>query len=336
MLPYLIDNQLVMEEGKAKNITVPDADVEADLQQRGKSDPAVAELLKTPGPNMAFAQMQVKRELTLQRLLTADVKAPTEEQLKTFLNKYQAYYSEPAKVKVGLLASSTKARADAMSRALKSKTKSFDQLVKEQKANQSDAAGFAISTDDRGQFELADNFPPGIGAQLLKLPKGGVTAPTAQNVGLPTPVYVIFKVVDIQPAKKPEFAALRPKLETDYKLAQVAQTEVKKNSTNPAFDIALQRTKGAIAQQTPGTVPGMRDVLNYILQPAVQNLVQALRTKGTVQITDTNYTAVAAQYQPPVTPAPSGAPAASGTAAAGATPAAGTAAGATPAATTAG
>ena len=321
-LPVLIDTQLLIQDGKDKGITVSDADVAAELERQKKVDPRLAEEL-TKNPKLAdIINSQVRRNLVTQALLTKDVKF-TDADLQKFFTTYKSYYEDPAKVKVGTLLTSTKARADAMSRALKGKTKTFEQLVEEQKKAQDPLASRSSLGDS---FAAVDTLPLVFGEaeakSIEKLPKGGTTDPKAINVGAGQPIYVLFHVTDKQEPTKVDFATLKPQIETDYKMAQIAMAEVKKNPENPAFDETLKRTRDAIrgqSQDPTAPAPSLRDVLTIILRPLQQNILTDLRSKGTVKIADPTYTEVAEQYKTIPTPVPPAAGAATaGAATAGA------------------
>ena len=310
VLPALIDTQLLIQAGKDAGVEVTDAEVAEELERQKKIDPSLAEAL-TKNPKLAdVVNTQVRRNLVTQKLLTKDVKV-SDDELQKFFTTYKSYYEEPAKVKVGTLLTSTKARADAMSRALQSKTKTFDQLVKEQQ-NSSDS--LAKRSNEGTDFAPVDTLPLVFGEAEAKaiqaLPKGGTTQPRTINVGAPQPIYVLFHITDRQEPTKADFAKLKPQIETDYKMAQIAKEEVKKNPQNPAFDVTLKRTRDAVQQQqqqqqmqqnpmasTPVPPPSLRDVLTLILRPRQQNILTDLRAKGTVKINDASYTSVADQYK---------------------------------------
>ncbi|HEX8463275.1 MAG TPA: peptidylprolyl isomerase [Abditibacterium sp.] len=323
-LPYLIDTQLLMESLKSKGLDVTDAEVDADLKRRQAADPTLATLISSGGSKLDTAKRQIKRDLAVQKLLTADVK-PTEAQIKAFAEKYRTYYDTPATIKTGLLFASTKARADLLAKQLAAKTKTFEAIVAEQKKANDPVAG--QSTTDSGRFDPLVSFPANIRGQLEKMPKGSNTSPQQLNVGLPTPVFAIFRKVDFQPAKKADFAALRPQLEMDYKLAEVARKTNAENPTNPPFEETLKRTQDFMQSQNPGgTPPKLRDVLSYINQTAAAKLMTTLRSAGTVQVDDPTYATVAKQYEA-ATPTPGAGTPAAGAAGAPA-PAAGAGAGA--------
>ncbi len=335
-LPVLIDTQLLIQAGKDAGIEVSDADVAAELERQKKIDPQLSDAL-TKNPKLTdVINTQVRRNLVTQRLLTKDVKA-TDADVQKFFTTYKSYYEEPAKVKVGTLLTSTKARADAMSRALKNNSKTFEQLVEEQKKAQDPLASRSSLGDS---FASVDTLPLVFGEaeakSIEKLPKGGTTEPKAINVGQGEPIYVLFHVTDKQQPTKADFAALKPTVETDYKMTQVAKDEVKKNPQNPSFDETLKRTRDAVrgqSQDPTAPAPSFRDVLTVILRPLQQNILTDLRSKGTVKIDDATYTDVAEQYKTIPTPVP---PAAGAATAGAATAGAATAGAATAGAATAG
>ncbi len=348
-LPILIDTQLLIQDGKDKGIEVSDADVTAELERQKSLNPELAaELTKNPKLSDLF-KTQVRRTLVSQRLLTKDVKA-TDADVQKFFTTYKAYYEKPAQVKVGTLLTSTKARADAMSRALKGKTKTFEQLVAEQKKAQDPLASNSSAGE---KLVPVDTLGPVYGEaeakSIEKLPKGGTTDPKEIKIGPAQQIYVLFHVSDKQESVQPDLATMKSEVETDYKMAQIAMKEVKKNPENPPFEETLKRTRDAIRQQqqqeqmqrnpmdnTPVPPPSLRDVLTIILRPLQQNILTDLRSKGTVKIEDSSYTEVADQYKTTPTPVPPGAATAGAATAGAATAGAATAGAATAGAATAG
>lgn len=297
-LPILIDTQLVFEALKGKSLDVTEAEIDADLARRRKADPQVEALVAAGGPRLSLIRTQVKRELAIEKLLTDGIK-PTEAQVKSFFEKNRRYYDQAAKVQVGILFASTKTRADLMAQQLKAKSKTFAQLVAEQKKVQDPIAG--QSTESRPGLESLENFPPAVRGQLEKLPKDGITTPQSLQVGLPTPVFVIFRKVEGQAPQKADLTKIRAEVEADYKAAEVAKKTAAKNPENPPFDETLKRTYDSIKLGDPQTPPNpnvtLRDTLNSINRFAANDLLQNLRTGGTVQVEDAAYAKVAVPYQ---------------------------------------
>ena len=320
VLPVLIDTQLLFQAGKEAGIEVSDADIAAELDRQKKLDPQLTTALTKNPRLLDIVNPQIKRNLVTQRLLTQGVKDPTDAELQGFLNDYKAYYGDAAKIKFGRILTSTQARADAISRALQSKTKSFEALVAEQQKANDPAAQSSIATTP--QFLPVDALPDLIGPDDAKaverLPKGGNTIPLKLAAPPTAPanqtIYAIYHVTDRQEPAKVDFATLKPVLATDYKMAQVAKEVVKENPDNPPFDETLKRTRASLRnpQDPTANQPSMRDVLTYILRQRQQTILTALRGKGLVKIEDPTYALVADQYKAAPTPVPSGAPGAPG------------------------
>ena len=132
-----------------------------------------------------------------------------------------------------------------------------------------------------------------------------MSEPINLGEGTPNAYYAIFQVADRKQPADVDFATLKPTIETDYKMAQVAKEEVKKGTGNPPFDETLKTTRAALRQQNqqqspgaPAPAPSLRDVLTYILLPLQRNTLSDLKTKGTVKVDDPNYASVADQYKP--------------------------------------
>ena len=147
-LPVLINAQLVEGAAKDAGVTVSDAEVSAELDKMRKKTPQMdKQLTENPMLVDVYKTLAIRSDLLTQKLLTKDVKAPTDAELQKFYNSYKAYYGEPAKIKIGALLTSSKERADVMSRALKSKGKTFEQLVAEQQKAQDPAAASSRDGD---------------------------------------------------------------------------------------------------------------------------------------------------------------------------------------------
>ncbi|BCM91973.1 foldase protein PrsA [Abditibacteriota bacterium] len=318
MLPQLIDTQLLAEELKTKNLTVTDDEVTAELTRLQEQDPNIKTAIDAGGPRVEVIKTQVRRNLTVQKLLTEGITAD-EAKEKAFFNTFSSYYSSPTQNKLGLLAASTKVRADQLARSLKADPNSFSKLVDEQKAKAATDPIAGQSNADVGRFETPDEFatsrgiPPQIVASIIKgltsAKKGQVLPALALT---PKGPFLIVKVIDRKEATKPDFTKLHSQVETDYKMGQAALVEIKKSPTNPQkLEDNVKQVAQMMAQPNPqtgapGTRPAFRDILTFILRPASNNMLEKLRTAGTVQISDTAYKEVAKQYQP--------APAAPGTA----------------------
>ncbi len=334
-LPELIDAQLLTEALKAKKGSVSDEEINAQIARLQEREPRFKELTDAGGPRLDYIKNQLRSQLTVQKLLTDGI-AVDDTKAQAFYNKYATYYSTPTQNKLGILAASTKTRADQLSRSLAAKPDSFASLVDAQKKT-NDQLAQRLSTANVGSFETPEEFgtaefaplglPPQALAQvapaLAPLTKLLATAKIGQVLPVtaltPRGPFLIVKVIDRKEAAKPAFASVKDEVSVDYQLAQAAQVEVKKNPANPpTFDENIKRTtEGLKTQVPPGQRVLMRDILTYMLQPASQNLLTGLRTNNTVQISDPLYKDIAKTYT-----APPGA-AATGNSATGTAPAAG-------------
>ncbi len=331
-LPQLIETHLLSEALTEKKGSVSDAEVDAELARIEEQDPKVKTTIEAGGARVEVIKNQIRRNITVQKLLTDGIAADPAK-VKAFYTQFASYYGTPVQNRLGLLAASTKTRADQLSRALKDKTSTFEALVAEQKTKAATDPVAGQSTPDVGRFEtpeefISTRFPPQIAPQLqpllAPLVKGLTTAKKGQILPVqalsPQGPFLIVKVVDRKDANKPDFAKVQSQVETDYKMAQVALTEIKKSPTNPQ---KLEDNVKAVAQSLagqapPGTRLSMRDILTTILRPASSTLIEKLSTAGTVQISDPAYKEIAKTFAPVPTPGAAGNSAAGNSAAASA------------------
>jgi foldase protein PrsA len=308
-LRQLIDYNLVMQNLKTQGLEVTDAEVQAALDRQGEDNPLVKQALTKGGPQAEALRRTTRYQLALDKILTKDVKVDAAAQQKWF-TKNKANYDKPAKVKIGVLFASTKARADVMAGQLKSKAKTFQELVEEQKkANDPIAASSTNDTTESSDPNIpapgylsVDQLPEPMKSQALKL-EPGTTSGVLQLKG-GQPAFVILRLIDRQAPVQAKASDPQPTL--DYKLEQVARGLVKENPQNPPFDKTIEQVRQAIMQQgmQQGRFeqPSYRDVLTYINQTGVQKLLTTLRTSSNVTINDAAYQNIAQEYKPVPTP----------------------------------
>ena len=303
-LKQLIDFALVTQKLKAENLTVSDAEVDAEIEARKDSSPEIAAILESKGVRLDALKRQTRYQIALDKVLTKDVKV-TDDQLKKWFESHRKYYDQPAKAKIGLLASSTKARADTMAAQLKSKSKSFQELVEEQKKAKDPAGQSSIAEVPQMIPIEGEGMPPVFKTALEKLKSGensGVIKfeqqspmPSPQK---PPPVYMILRAIQKQPAVKGDFTKLKSQIEMDYKLEQVARNLNKENPSNPPFEQSLEQVANAVAQQTGGQ-PSYREILKFITQTAATNLTTELQQSAKVEANDKTYEKLVEGYKPP-------------------------------------
>jgi foldase protein PrsA len=292
-LRQLIDFALITQKLKAEGLSVSDAEVDAAIEARKDSSPEVAMIVESGGVRLNALKRQTRYQLALDKLLTKDIKV-TDDQLKKWFETRRKYYDQPAKAKVGILLSSTKTRADTMSAQLKSKSKSFLELVNEQK-NAKDPAG-AASLAETPTMISTDGLPPLLKNTIDKLKAGENSGVVEMKEG-PQTAYAILRAVQKQPAVKADFAKLKPQLEMDYKLEQVARDLNKENPANPPFDQTLEQVAGAVAAQSGGQ-PTFREILTFITQTAATNLTTKLRNEAKIVANDKTYEKLVESYKP--------------------------------------
>ncbi len=308
-LSQLIDYTLLMQKAKAEGVEVSDAEVKAAIEERAKETPQVAEIQKKGGAQLEALDRQVRLQLTVDNLLTKDIKVDPKA-YEAWLKKNQAKYAVPETVKLGVLFASTQARADVLAQQLKS-GKTFLELVKAQKDTKDPiAAGSIADTTENapegsptGGYLPVSELPAEMKKALSEL-KAGETSGIVQLKGA-RPAFAIVKLLDRKAGVSAKAEDAKPKLE--YKLEQVARGLVKENPGNPNFDQTLTQVEQAIQQQNMQsgnfTPPTNRQVLDYINQTAVQKLLTGLRSGTKVEIKDPTYSSVAENYKPAPTPA---------------------------------
>lgn len=337
VLRQLIDFELVMQHAKTAGLEVTDAELDAAIAAQQQQNPQMAQSVKNGGAALETLRREMRYQLALDKLLTKDIKVDAAAQQKWF-EKNRARYDKPAQVKAGILFSSTKQRADVMAQQLKTKGKSFLDLVNEQKkANDMVAkSSFADSSESATPgmaapaFLPIDALPPALKQAVEKL-KPTETSGVVEIKGAQT-AYAIILLKERQEAVKAKAGDPLPTQE--YKLEQVARKALVKLPVNPqtkkkpTFEEYSAQAQQYLQQQNmqQGRMepPTQRDVLNLINQAEVQRVLTEVRGKANVTSADPVYAAVVKEYQPVPTAAP---PAGAPDAAAGGAPPAGNAAG---------
>ena len=325
-LATLINLRLIEQAMKKDNITVPDAEIQKayddavakqlsqEAQQSGQNS---FKLLIASAEGKSLVRRQTAAQLGVDYLVTKDIKTD-DAKLKAWFDKHKAEYGSPAELKVGILGASTKVRADALEQQLKSKSKTFPQLVEEQK-KANDPAAQQLSNEglDVPEAALQGKTNDPLATAIMKTKEGEISAPI--KIGkAPQEAFAIITVLSRTPAKVPDLSTMRSQIEQDYKLEQVAREDLKTN-----FDAAVKQVQQGMAQQAmqrPGTpAPKYHDVLEMLAQSAKAKLLERLRTEGKVDVSDKLYASIADQFKPtPAAPAGTDGAPASGAPAAGA------------------
>lgn len=306
ILTSLINYQMLMQELKKDNLSVSDSEVDAFIQARidqgGPQAAQITALQKAGGAKLDAVRRQARSQLAVDKLLTKDVKADPAA-VKAWFDKNQKRYATPAKVKIGLLTAGTKVRADTMLAQLKAKTKTFQQLVDDQKKS-SDPVGKQSTTEapEVPADNLAQTLGPVLGAAAQKLPAGGFSPVVPLGQG----AFGIISVLSKSGGSTPDFNKLQATVETDYKLEQVARAEVSKNGNKQPFDQVLKQVETAVTQQglQQGNFskPSYHDLLGLLTQAKAQETQTKMREAAKVEVTDPDLKKVGDEFKPVATP----------------------------------
>lgn len=316
-LSELIDYNLVMAELKSKGLDVTPKEVEDDLAARkNAADPTtkkqIDHMMEQGGSVKDALERQARLRLAIEKLVTKDIKV-SDAELKAWFEKNKAKYY-PERVKLALLMSAQKDRADTMARELTAKdktAKTFKQLVDEQ-AKIADPVGRG-SNMETPPIEMSQ-MPEFLRAPISKLKPGQVSPVIEMKPSLPpgmkTPPKMpsAYMIARLEERQSTDFESARVTLEQDYKLEQLARREQKNDPqmSRMNFDQAIGQVRSSFP---PSAQP--RDLWRALTRSAEQTLITALRQKGSVKIDDPFYADLAANYTPApapgaIMPAPAG------------------------------
>ncbi|WP_068783156.1 peptidylprolyl isomerase [Paenibacillus phocaensis] len=186
-LTNLINQELVNQEAAKKNITITDADIDAEIESyktQFGSEEALSQALVQYGMTMDDLRKQVVMELKLTKLLEPQIKV-TDEQIKQTFESYKDSFNTPEQVRTSVILVATEQEAKDIVKQLDegadfaelAKSKSLDPATKEQGG---DTDFFA-----RGEKEEA------VETAAFKLAKGEVSEPVKTSEG-----YQVIKVTD--------------------------------------------------------------------------------------------------------------------------------------------
>jgi len=186
-LTNLINQELVNQEAAKKNITITDADVDAEIEtyktQFG-SEEALNQALEQYGMTMDDLRKQVVMELKLTKLLEPQINV-TDDQVKETFETYKDSFNTPEQVRASVILVATEEEAKDIVKQLKegadfaelAKSKSLDTATKDQGG---DTDFFA-----RGEREEA------VEEAAFKLAEGEISDPVKTSEG-----YQVIKVTD--------------------------------------------------------------------------------------------------------------------------------------------
>jgi peptidyl-prolyl cis-trans isomerase C len=245
VLDQIVGYKLLQQEAKARNIAVPDSEVEARIGEIKKQFPSEDVFMQTLiERKMTLEQMRTdaRQDMAVGKLIETEIAAKAAlkpEQVQEFYDKNPDQFKQPERVRASHILIRIPEGGDAAAKA-EARTKA-EQVLKSVKAGQDFAAlakehsqdpGSAVQGGDLGFFEQGQMVGPFNDAAFTLQP--GTTSDLVETqFG-----YHIIKVAEKQPARTIPLAEVRPQVE------QYLQNRNREEQTE-AFVKAL-RSKGKI------------------------------------------------------------------------------------------
>lgn len=188
VLSGMIDQELIDQEAKKQNITITDADIDAEIKDtyiaQFGSEEALKQALVQYGMTMDNLRSEIANQLKLTKLLEPQVKV-TDDQIKQMFETYKESFNTPEQVRASIILVKTEDEAKNIIKQLNggadfaelAKSKSLDTATKDK--------GGDIDFFARGQQETA------IEDAAFKLAKGEISDPVKTSGG-----YQVIKVTD--------------------------------------------------------------------------------------------------------------------------------------------
>ena len=274
-LPMIIRNKLVDQDLARNQMSVTSEDLAFEIAQLAAQNPGLQDMMKQGGPRADEATKQIKSQIGIEKLVTKDVPAKPDD-VKAWFNKNQSYFQH-SMVSLGWLFSSTKVRADVMEGELKSKSKTFGQLITEQKSASDDVAKHS---DDTGQPIALEAFNPDVRSKIVNLKVGDISD-VVTVPGKGTTQYAIVRL-DSRVDNKVDFTKSEPQIELEYKISKLANMD-------PTDQYYAQ-----VVQQT--------------IQQKAAEALSTLATSSKIEVKDKDYSAIEKMFQAPPPGAAQGAP----------------------------
>lgn len=215
VLSGMIDQELINQEAKKQNITITDADIDAEIKDtyiaQFGSEEALKQALVQYGMTMDNLRSEIANQLKLTKLLEPQVKV-TDDQIKQTFETYKESFNTPEQVRASIILVKTEDEAKNIIKQLNggadfaelAKSKSLDTATKDK--------GGDIDFFARGQQETA------IEDAAFKLAKGEISDPVKTSGG-----YQVIKVTDRKEAHTATLAEEKEKIRKMLVSQQVSQ-----------------------------------------------------------------------------------------------------------------
>ncbi|MBV8162776.1 MAG: peptidylprolyl isomerase [Candidatus Eremiobacteraeota bacterium] len=201
-LQQMVDTSLVLQYGKANNITVTDAEIQDQLTQlEGRFPPGQFDtIIKNQGLTMDDVKNIERVQIIIKKAVDKQVNV-TDAQVADFYNKNKSLYATPAQVRARHILVKTKAEADSIEGQLKSGA-DFATLAKKDSTD----PGSKASGGELGWFGPTQMVKP-FSDVAFSLPVGQISQPVQTPFG-----WHIIQVEGRRPAQTASLADSAPKV----------------------------------------------------------------------------------------------------------------------------
>lgn len=220
LLDTLVSRMLLLQEARARNITVPPEEVDRGVLRLSSDYPAgnFSDVLAQGQLSMAELKEREAARLTIEKLFTTEVYtrvAVTEEELRAEYAAHEADYSEPERVRASQIVVKTMEEARRVQSLLRS-GKKFADLARKYSLSADAKVGGDLGFFPRGQM------PPAFDAVVFTLGPGQVSDVVETEYG-----YHLFRVVEKKAGRKQEFSEVRAQVEAKLLAQRRAEAQTK-------------------------------------------------------------------------------------------------------------
>ncbi|HOX44220.1 MAG TPA: peptidylprolyl isomerase [Myxococcota bacterium] len=195
LLERMIDERLLLQEARHRQVSVDPALAQASLELLGRQYPreVLAQDLKAGGRSLEQYRADTLATLTIQRLLKQEVLdriAISREDVDGYYQLHKERFVRPEEVRVLQIVTRTEAEAEELRKQITQRGASFEELARKHSLGPEAARGGDLGFFPRGRM------PPAIEEVAFKLWPGQVSKVTPSPYG-----FHLFKLVEQRPAR---------------------------------------------------------------------------------------------------------------------------------------
>lgn len=245
-LQSMITQELVDQEAKKANITVTDADINAeieDLKKQFGGEDGLNSALSQSGMTLDDLKKQLPLQVEIRKLIEPKVKV-TDDEIKKYFDENKATLGSQEEVRASHILVKTKEEADAIVKQLKSGA-DFAALAKEKSGD----TGSKDKGGDLGFFKRGD-MVAAFSDAAFKLKVGETSEPVKSEYG-----YHIIKVTDHKDAVTPTFENSKEEIRktlVSQKVSEMSSTWMQTLTSRAKITNTLTDAKKAEASAAPG------------------------------------------------------------------------------------